>query len=269
LSKINSQSIYTNKKAIDVIQKENSVEIKFQDGTRHETEFLIAADGIHSAIRKKLVPKSEPRYSGYTCWRAVIDNTKLNLMDSSETWSTKGRFGIVPLANNKIYWFACVNANQNNTSFKEYKVKDIHKQFKNFHEPIPALLRETKDVHLLWNDIIDLKPIDKYVYNNIVLIGDAVHATTPNLGQGACQAIEDAVVIAKEVQENINIKEAFINFEKRRIKRTHYITNTSWTIGKIAQTENKLLAGLRNFIFRLMPPSVNERQLKKLYDVDF
>jgi 2-polyprenyl-6-methoxyphenol hydroxylase-like FAD-dependent oxidoreductase len=269
LSKIDNKTIHTNKKVKTIHQSENEVNVEFQDGTIHKTEFLIAADGINSAVRSTLLPDVKPRYSGYTCWRAVIDSTNLNLTESSETWGTKGRFGIVPLANKKLYWFATVNSDRNNTGFKNFGAKDILDHFHDFHGPIPSILKETKDENLLWNDIIDLKPINQFAFGNILLIGDAAHATTPNLGQGACQAIEDAVVLADEICKVKDIKQAFKNFEKRRIDRTHYVVNTSWRIGKIAQLENKLLVGLRNFAFRITPSSVSEKQFGKLYNVDF
>lgn len=269
LSKIDKQTIHTNKKVKTIHQKESLVVVEFQDGTTHETEFIIAADGINSAVRSSLLPDVEPRYSEYTCWRAVLDNTKLNLEESSETWGIRGRFGAVPLANNKIYWFATINSSRNNPDFKNFCAKDILNHFQEYHEPIPSILKETKDENLLWNDIIDLKPIHQFAFNNILLIGDAAHATTPNLGQGACQAIEDAVVLASELSQTTDVRQAFRNFEKRRIDRTHYIVNTSWKIGKATQIENKLLAGLRNFVFRITPSSVSEKQLDKLYTVDF
>ena len=268
-SKINKQTSYTNKRVVDIEQKKDTVIVKFQDGTIHKTNYLIVADGIHSPVRKKLLPKTEPRYAGYTCWRAIIDNTNLTIAESSETWGTSGRFGIVPLPDKKIYWFACVNAKQNDAAFKNYKAKDILSIFKNFHDPIPSILKETKDESILWNDIIDLKPIKKYAYNNILLIGDAAHATTPNLGQGACQAIEDAVILADEMNKNEAVEKAFLNFEKRRLHRTQFIINTSWKIGKVAQLENKFLVKLRNATFRMLPECVNEKQLQKLYTVDF
>lgn len=181
LSKIDSKIIITNKHAIDINQTKNSITIKFQDGSVYETDFLIVADGIHSPIRKKLLPNTNPRYSGYTCWRAVIENTNLNLSETSETWGTAGRFGIVPLANNKIYWFACVNAQQNDNAMKQFKVADLQRHFKDFHKPIPMVLQQTEYENLIWNDIIDLKPIGQYAFDNVVLIGDAAHATTPNM----------------------------------------------------------------------------------------
>ncbi|WP_153797565.1 FAD-dependent monooxygenase [Foetidibacter luteolus] len=267
-SKLNPQQVVINKKLVAAEQLPNGIKLVFQDGSIHFTDALIAADGIHSSIRKKLLPASAPRYAGYTCWRAVINNDFLNLTETSETWGLKGRFGIVPLLD-KVYWFACINAPYSSSRMKAFTIDDLQRHFKDFHEPIPAILQQTKNEHLIWNDIMDIRPIHQYAFGNILLIGDAAHATTPNLGQGACQAIEDAVILANELAANANIPEAFKQFEQRRLKRTHYITNTSWKIGKAAQTSNRLFAGIRNTLFRLLPQSVNEKQFQKLYRVDF
>ena len=269
ISKINPQHIHTNKRAVDITQTADSVTITFQDGTTHETRLLIVADGIHSAIRRRLLPDSEPRYAGYTCWRAVIDNSDLDLEESLEIWGTHGRFGIVPLANKQVYWFACINAPQDAPVMRNFSISDLQNHFKDFRSPVPNLLAHTKNEELIWNDIIDLKPLDTYVFNNTVLIGDAAHATTPNMGQGACQAIEDAVVLADVLKNNSATKIALQQFEKRRLKRTHYITDTSWRVGKVAQIENRWGASLRNIAFRLLPRQVREKQLDNLYQVDF
>jgi 2-polyprenyl-6-methoxyphenol hydroxylase-like FAD-dependent oxidoreductase len=98
------------------------------------------------------------------------------------------------------------------------------------------------------------------------MIGDAAHATTPNLGQGACQAIEDAVVLANCLKENIHVREAFSSFERKRIKRTHYMVNQSWKMGKVAQLEDQILIGIRNFALRVIPDKFTYRQLHKVYE---
>jgi 2-polyprenyl-6-methoxyphenol hydroxylase-like FAD-dependent oxidoreductase len=269
LSKINLASVQTNKRVHFIKQYQNRIVLYFQDGTLHETDFLIAAEGIHSVVRKQLLPDSKIRYGGYTCWRAVIDNAELQLNECSETWGSKGRFGIVPLKNNKIYWFACINAPVNDEDKKKYSVDDLFHQFKNYHQPIPAILQQTKNDNIIWGDIMDVKPINKYVFGRIVLIGDAAHATTPNLGQGACQAIEDAVILADEINQNSDFAIAFKAFEKRRLKRTHWIINTSHNIGKVAQLENKFLIAARNFLCKHLPKSLNDKQFKKIYTTDF
>ncbi|MVM41265.1 monooxygenase [Spirosoma sp. HMF3257] len=261
--------VQTGKRDIGMQQKSDKVSIQFDDGTTHETNYLLVADGIHSPIRKQLVPQSKPRYAGYTCWRAVVDATGLTLSEASETWGPKGRFGVVPLANNQLYWFATQTAPANDSRMSQMTTSDLLKQFGSYHSPIPDILSRTPDNALIWSDICDLKPLKTYAFDNIVLLGDAAHATTPNMGQGACQAIEDAVVLADELAREGRVSDAFQRFEQRRLKRTHTIIETSRRLGTVAQLDNRLLATLRNGLFRMLPASVNERQLEMLYQVDF
>lgn len=269
LEELDPSFIIPNKRALRFNQlPDGKIELHFADGTTHITDFLIAADGIHSPIRQQLLPIATTRYAGYTCWRAVIENPGLTLDSATETWGKGCRFGVVPLAANKVYWFACVNAPQNDPNNRAFKSADLQNIFQHFHEPIPTLLKNTKDSDLIWNDIIDLEPIANFAYNNIVLVGDAAHATTPNLGQGACQAIEDAFILADELSKSGDPIAAFVAFEKRRIPRTHYIVNTSWTMGRIAQWSNPFLVALRNTLFRLIPERMNEQQLKRVLEVD-
>lgn len=267
LSKIKPESIKTNKRIDHIEQFPDRIVLYFQDKTSCETNYLIASDGIHSVVRKLFLSDLKLRYSGYTCWRAVIDNAQLQIRESSETWGEKGRFGLVPLASNKLYWFACINAPEK--SLKDFKIEDLQLNFEKYHEPIPSILKHTLNENLIWGDINDLKPLDKYAYNNILLIGDASHATTPNLGQGACQAIEDAVILADELKNSVDIIKAFKLFERRRLKRTHWIVNESSFLGKIAQLENKSLIFLRNFFMRIMPKYFTEKRFQKIYKTDF
>ncbi len=252
-------------------QQGNDVKVFFEDGTTVQSDAVIFADGIHSAGRKQLVPGARIRYAGYTCWRAVIEDKEGIIRGplASETWGEAGRFGCVPLVGNRVYWFACINAPQNDPQMAALKVKDLLHVFKNYHAPIPQLLKATQDEQLIWNDIIDFEPVKRFAFERALLIGDAGHATTPNLGQGACQAIEDAVVLANCLDKIPGLTEAFRSFEKKRINRTTRIVNTSWRVGQIAHLENPLLCKLRNAFFRNMPASVSEKQVKFLLDVDF
>ncbi|WP_373524451.1 FAD-dependent monooxygenase [Aquiflexum sp.] len=269
LSKLDPDTVFTNKKAKSFSNQEDQVFVDFEDGSSISTDYLIVGDGIHSAIRKQLLPHSTPRYSGYTCWRAVMDNSRLKINLASETWGTNGRFGIAPLTNDQLYWFACINAPRNDPKMGAMKVLDLLANFKDYHDPIPQILEHTEEYQLIWNDIIDLSPIGQFAFDRIVLVGDAAHATTPNLGQGACQAIEDAYVLADEMSKKEEYSQAFRAFEKRRIDRTDFIVNTSWKMGSLAQLENPLLCGIRNFALRNTPKSFHDKQLEKIFKTDF
>lgn len=269
LTELDAEQIITGKRAMGFEKNEDNITIQFQDGATIATDYLIVADGIHSSVRRQLLPDATPRYAGYTCWRAVVDAGDLKLSAASETWGTDGRFGIVPLTDNRIYWFACINAAANDATMRRYTVEDLQRHFGHYHAPVAQILAQTRDEDLIWNDIIDLKPLKNFAFGNMVLIGDAAHATTPNMGQGACQAIEDAVILADEMAKNSNPALAFRAFEQRRLKRTHYIVNNSRALGRVAQLNNPVLAAARNALFRMLPERINERQMRTLFEVDF
>jgi 2-polyprenyl-6-methoxyphenol hydroxylase-like FAD-dependent oxidoreductase len=100
-------------------------------------------------------------------------------------------------------------------------------------------------------------------------MGDAAHATTPNLGQGACMAIEDAVVLANCLAENAVPQQAFEKFESRRLGRTRKIVNGSWRLGRVAQWESPLLTWFRNAAVRATPARVTEKQMQFITDISF
>lgn len=264
-------TFHTGKRAQKAIQDREGVTLTFEDGTSVGGDFLIACDGINSPIRQHLLPKSQPRYAGYTCWRAVVQyDGQFDSKNATETWGRHGRFGVVPLTDNRIYWFACLNATiAKDPKMKAYQVIDLKACFKDYHHPIPQLLDLTADKDLLWNDIEDIKPIQQFAFDRILLAGDAAHATTPNMGQGACQAIEDAAVLLSCLKEHESTIAAFHAFEKRRITRTTKIVNDSWTFGKLAQMTNPFFIAIRNFVLKMTPKSVNEKQMNFLFNVEF
>jgi len=268
-AELDPAQLHTGKRATGFSKNGTRTVVQFDDGSAIETDFLLAAEGIHSAIRRQLLPDSKPRYAGYTCWRAVVDAGEVSQDLASETWGAAGRFGIVPLTGNRIYWFAVVNAPENDPAMRDLRVADLQRVFGKFHAPISQILAQTRDEDLIWNDIIDLQPLRKFAFDNILLLGDAAHATTPNMGQGACQAIEDAAILADELAKTRDPETAFAAYEKRRLKRTRYIVENSWSLGKIAQWEKPLLVSLRNNLLRLVPERLNERQLRMVLTTDF
>jgi len=258
--------LFTNKKALSFSYINEKVILHFEDGSTAEGDFLVSTDGINSNIRLQLLPDSKPRYAGYFCWRSVIDNSELRITAATETWGTKGRFGIVPINENKIYWYATFNSNQFDVKINHYSLKNLHEHFADYHLLVRQILEKSSDDNLIKNPICDIKPLNQFAFSRVLLIGDAAHATTPNLGQGACQAIEDVMVLHKEIALGKGISSAFRSFERRRVKKTKFIIETSRKLGAIGQFENKFLISLRNMIFKLTPEFVTEHQFKKIYN---
>ncbi|GAA4800495.1 FAD-dependent monooxygenase [Olivibacter ginsenosidimutans] len=267
ISQLKQTTIELNKRLTKIERVNEAYRLTFEDNSDTICHYVIGADGIHSNTRKFIHPHSEVRFSGYVCWRAVTDNY-FDIKKGSETWGKNGRVGIVPLADNKIYWYVCLNS-------KEQKIStltkdDLAKRFIDYHEPIYPLINSTTEKSLIYNPIIDLKPQNTYTKQGVLLIGDAAHATTPNLGQGACQTIEDVATLYQLMQQAKDLQTAFKLFEKKRLKRTHFIVNTSWKMGKIAQLESPLWIRLRDFLFKHLPERLNHKQLEKVvYNVDY
>jgi len=268
LNNVDRNKIFTGKLAIDFEERSEGVTIYFDDGSQEDGTAAIIADGIHSKIRKKLLPGVSPRYSGYTCWRGLVENRWNVQRNAIEAWGANGRFGYVPIGNNKIYWFACKNAPMKDEMMSLFRISDLVDNFKDYAQPIPEIIKNTSDTDLIWNDIVDLKPISQYAFNRILLLGDAAHATTPNLGQGACMAIEDALDVANEISRQSElIAGAFKSFERRRVPRAHYIVNTSYQLGKLSQWENPVLTKFRNVLLRITPGWVNEKQVARVLEI--
>ncbi|WP_281883399.1 FAD-dependent oxidoreductase [Paenibacillus sp. YYML68] len=250
-------------------QAEGGVRVIFRDGSQAQGELLIAADGIHSALRKQLSPHTAYRYAGYTCWRGIVSTDDLPEISHHfiETWGAGGRFGIVPLPHHQVYWYALVNAKANDSQLASYTAQHLHSLFKDYHDPIPSLLQKTASRDMIHRDIIDIVPMQRFYTDRVVFIGDAAHAITPNMGQGACQAIEDASVLADCLRRHGDYREAYAAYDKRRRKRMEWISKQSWSFGKIAQAEGALFIAARNQLMRAAPKAMYRSQAKKLYDV--
>lgn len=257
---------------VHIEKHDEGLELTFANGEVHRTDLVLGADGIHSTVRHAMGLPSQERFAGYTCWRGITSHVPkgIDAQITSETWGPRGRFGIVPLSQNRIYWFATVNAEGPNDSlFKTWRIAELREHFSSYHADVKAVLEATHDEDVLWNDIRDLEPLTTYVGWRTVLLGDAAHATTPNLGQGACQAIESAAVLVRSLRRNSSLADAIADYDRQRVPRARRIVDMSWKIGRVAQLSNPILAGLRNLLVRATPASVNERTLDFLYSVDF
>lgn len=243
-------------------QDETGATIRFASGRTDRADLLVGADGIHSIIRQKLFPDVKPRYSGYTAWRGIVDtDDEVALGRTSESWGSGRRFGIVPISRTKVYWFATANANAGQKLTANENKHSLRRQFRGWHDPVEKLIEITAVEAILHNDIYDLEPMSQWSRGRVVLLGDAAHPTTPNLGQGACQAIESSLALANSLAQEPDLDAAFRRYEIARMERTAWITNQSWQIGRIGQLENRFVCALRNFAISLTPNSLTKKHL--------
>lgn len=260
LDSLSSSAIYTGKRLINLTQQNNTNTLTFDNGEIKVKAMVIGADGVNSVIRKKLFSSAQIIQLNQYCWRGVCDFNIPSSMSNqiNEMWGSGARMGIVPINQKEIYWFALTNDNNSHC---------FPKKFESFDPIVSELIRNTKSENIIYGQITELQNLKKWYKNNICLIGDAAHAMTPNMGQGAGQSIEDAYVLAQLMKEE-NTMNSFRKFQKIREKRVRNIVNTSRNIGSMAQLESTILRGIRNQLMRMIPNSINERQANEIYQIE-
>ena len=266
------ETVRLNHKVESVSQSETSVSVKFANGWEEAADFVIGADGIKSIVRQSLFGKTDYRYSGQTCWRATVNTTIPQKLEKSayELWGNKAglRWGMVPVTSNQIYFYATVCAVAGGRDDAKTVKSNLVQQFSEFGKEVKNLLEVTDSATIIRTDIYDFAPIKKWYKGRIALIGDAAHATTPNLGQGGCQAIEDAYVIAKSLAENSEPEKAFNTFQTIRYAKTKYVVDTSWLFGKLTNLSAPW-THLRNVVIRLAPSSATRKSSDKLFQLNY
>jgi 2-polyprenyl-6-methoxyphenol hydroxylase-like FAD-dependent oxidoreductase len=257
LAALPAEAVVLNRACHSFEQHDQTVEARFDGGSSAAADLLIGADGIHSTIRQQLFPHIRLRYSGYTAWRGVVTTRdELALGSTSESWGPGMRFGIVPISAHQVYWFATANTPAGLAETAQERKRDLCERFAGWHDPIPALLEATPAGDILRNDIYDIRPFKPWSQGRAVLLGDAAHPTTPNMGQGACMAIESAVLLARLLDQERDIPAALRRYESERQPRTAWITNRSWETGRLGQLENPLACAVRNFVMSITPERV-------------
>ncbi len=235
----------------------------FTNGVAAQGDVLIGADGLHSIVRGWLGHADRIRYSGYTAWRCVVPFDQ-SLLIPAETWGPGRRFGAYPIQGNRVYWFATLNAPEGDGDSDCAPQAYLLSLFAGWHEPIEALIQAASDSTILHNDIYDCDPLAEWGRGRVTLLGDAAHPMTPNLGQGACQAIEDALELAACLAGETNAEMGLEKYEKRRIARTSEIVLASRRLGRIAQIEDPVLCRLRDAVLQMTPSVVTYQGLRRI-----
>jgi 2-polyprenyl-6-methoxyphenol hydroxylase-like FAD-dependent oxidoreductase len=240
------------------------VEVTLDDGSQRECDLLVGADGIRSGVRELLLGPLPLRYSGYTCWRFVLDDC-LGIERVVEMWGRGRRFGIVPMGRGGLYCFATLNGPSDHRPFAGIDLDEFRELYRGFGGDVPAILGALSPrTHLLHNDLSDLLA-PRFVGERVVLLGDAAHATTPNMGQGAAMAIEGAAVLDEVLADApADLDASLARYEQRRRPRVAKVRDQSWRIGRLAQWDNPIACATRDTLVRLTPDRVALGALERL-----
>lgn len=269
VQQLDSDMVEPGKNCVRLKEKDRQVIAEFEDGEPATGDYAIVADGLHSGIRKQLFPTSAIREATQICWRGIA-RTELPAKYSHhaiEAWGRGKRFGFVAVDAESVYWYAVLNKHGKDFNFRQQINLELGRQFNGFAPLLRGLIAETKAEDILRNDLMELMPLKQWHTDRICLVGDAAHAMTPNIGQGACQAMEDAWEIAVQMEQYKNPSFAFPAFQKRRKKMADYTTRLSHRIGGMAQYEHSFLVGLRNQIMKRLPGIFGKRRMEKIFDI--
>lgn len=250
----------------------DGVDVVFTDGRRSRFDLVVGADGIRSAVRRLAVGEHEPRPAGYICWRFVGDSVAT---DGSmvEMWGRGRRWGVVPIGDSRSYAFATANLSDARVAAAvrdgsgQAQLETMRALFGGFAEPVPTLLRHLRNDQIITGPVEEL-PRAVWRRGRTVLIGDAAHAITPNLGQGAAMALEDSAELASLIVDAPRIDaELLETFEDRRAERIALIGRRSRRLGRIGQLEGRFPRTIRDLVIRLTPDSVADAATRSVVSV--
>ena len=205
-----------------VSQDENGVTATFTDGTTAHGDFMIAADGAHSIAREYVLGhKVERRYAGYVNWNGLVEiDEAIAPADQWTMFVADGkRVSVMPIADNRFYFFFDVPLPKGLPEDRSTVINDLKGYFDGWAEPVQRLIDAINPETTNRIEIHDVEPFNPLVKGRVALLVDAGHSTTPDIGQGGCAALEDAVVLGKCFAASCDIEGALQCYNNSRVER--------------------------------------------------
>lgn len=266
----NSISIHYNKRLRKIIQTENSVSAFFEDESEVNGTFLIGADGVRSKAREFILDNIiEPTFTGIIGSGGFV--TKNSIQNLSKTdadnvhfiYGKNGFFGFSGVNENELMWWTNIvkpnpySRNELKNFDQEAEKKSLLNQYGNYSFPVSEIINKTNNFVRL--NVFDVPFLPNYFKKNIILIGDAAHAVSPNSGQGASMALEDAMLLAKLIRDENTLEKSFSMFEKIRRPRVEKIVLEGRKRGSDKVTVNAFQQKIRELMIRIFVGSFAEK----------
>jgi 2-polyprenyl-6-methoxyphenol hydroxylase-like FAD-dependent oxidoreductase len=244
-----------------VVTEGEEVTVRLSDGSTRTADLVVGADGVRSAVRASVDP-SRPRYVGLAAWRAVI-STAVPVRDSWLSIGHGKQFLAAPLSEGRTYVSGLLPMSEGAFTEIPHLGPFLRESFQGWHDPIDQLIGDTPEDAYIRGDVYDRPRPSRLCWGRVALIGDAAHPVTPDLGQGGCLAIEDAVVLARCLQLVEDIPGVLKLYEQARLPRVRTIVFESHWTGKVFASPNPVIEAIRSAILRGMPTRTRLRHLSR------
>jgi 2-polyprenyl-6-methoxyphenol hydroxylase-like FAD-dependent oxidoreductase len=174
------------------------------------------------------------------------------------------QFGLIPVGGGRVFWFGTTTVPEDRIASLGLHREELRARFGDWHPPIPETLEAVDEKALVRVPIYDRPPARRWGVGRLTLLGDAAHATSPTLGQGACLAIESAAALAHALQRTPSIETALRHYERARQRRTAKIIDQAWRIGRAIHWQSSLACTLRDLAVRCTPSALHEHWLSRI-----
>ncbi|WP_337080883.1 FAD-dependent urate hydroxylase HpxO [Acinetobacter pittii] len=217
--------IYLGKKMVSLEDKADYVEVYFADGSSTQADLLIGADGTHSLTRTYVLGQQvQRRYAGYVNWNGLVEISED--LAPAQQWTTyvgEGkRASLMPVADGKFYFFLDVPLPAGLDNNRDEYKKLLKQYFVDWCQPVQQLIERLDPQKTNRVEIHDIEPFTQFYKGRVVILGDAAHSTTPDIGQGGCQAMEDAIYLARSLQINtLGLEDALRRYQNKRNERAN------------------------------------------------
>jgi 2-polyprenyl-6-methoxyphenol hydroxylase-like FAD-dependent oxidoreductase len=223
-------------------------------------DVVVGADGLHSTVRRSLFGEESLRYSGHRAWRAGTRFDDDRVRDRFvEVWGVGGGFGFGPAGADRVYWYCFETVPEGAPPPKRPREAFLHR-YGSWFEPIPALVESTEPDAIEATFTYDRAPRRTWGRGRVTLLGDAAHPMKPNIGQGAAQALEDAVVLGSCLSGGGAPEIALREYERRRVRRANRVVRASRRAGRAAEVRSSRAARVRDTVVKALPDRLTVAQ---------
>lgn len=216
--------VHLGKACTGVEQSDGVVTAHFDDGSSAQAQLLIAADGTHSRLRSYVLghDQTQRSYRGYVNFNGLVNvDESIAPADAWTTYVGEGkRVSLMPVAENRFYFFFDVPLQEGTPNDPARRVEELTEHFGHWADPVQRLIAAIDPGQTNRVEIADIEPFTTWVRGRVALLGDAAHSTTPDIGQGGCQAMEDAVVLALALKTStLSVEDSLQRYQDRRAGR--------------------------------------------------